>query len=259
MATGALCRKPGYWAVLPARVRYDEELRPNAKLIYAEITALADSTGFCWATNKYLSDLFGLSKKTVSDLIGTLEKKGYIQIEVVRDEKGAVSDRKIYVDRVSVVVPDPIPKNGDRYPQNNGYPIPKNGEENNININNNPPIVPHEGDGVGEGTRKRKRVPKSVPDWEPEMFERFWKAYPRGKDRQGAVREWDNLKPSRKLMMTMSAALLRQKDSEDWQRGIGIPYACRWLSNRRWEDEDRAQPEPRTSGAGDGGEREEWT
>lgn len=91
------------------------------------------------------------------------------------------------------------------------------------------------------------------------MFERFWKAYPRGKDRQGAVREWDNLKPSRKLMMTMSAALLRQKDSEDWQRGIGIPYACRWLSNRRWEDEDRSQPEPQTSGAGDGGEREEWT
>ena len=84
MATGALCRKPGYWAVLPARVRYDEELRPNAKLIYAEITALADSTGFCWATNKYLSELFGLSKKTVSDLIGTLEKKGYIQIEVVQ-------------------------------------------------------------------------------------------------------------------------------------------------------------------------------
>lgn len=259
MATGALCRKPGYWAVLPARVRYDEELRPNAKLIYAEITALADSTGFCWATNKYLSELFGLSKKTVSDLIGTLEKKGYIQTEVVRDEKGAVSDRKIYVDRVSVIVPDPIPKNGDRYPQNNGYPIPKNGEENNIYINNNPPIVPHEGDGVGEGKRKRKRVPKSVPDWEPEMFERFWKAYPRGNDRQGAVREWDNLKPSRKLMMIMSAALLRQKDSEDWQRGIGIPYACRWLSKRRWEDEDRAQPEPRTSGAGDGGEREEWT
>ena len=70
MATGALCRKPGYWAVLPAKVRYDEELRPNAKLIYAEITALADSTGFCWAKNKYLSELFGLSKKTVSDLIG---------------------------------------------------------------------------------------------------------------------------------------------------------------------------------------------
>lgn len=128
MATGALCRKPGYWAVLPARVRYDEELRPNAKLIYAEITALADSTGFCWATNKYLSELFGLSKKTVSDLIGTLEKKGYIQIEVVRDEKGAVSDRKIYVDRVSVVVPDPIPKNGDRYPKITDTLSPKMGK-----------------------------------------------------------------------------------------------------------------------------------
>lgn len=141
-------------------------------------------------------------------------------------------------------------------------PLTENPPQRNTNLEeilNIPPIVPHEGDGVGEGTRKRKRVPKSVPDWEPEMFERFWKAYPRGNDRQGAVREWDNLKPSRKLMMTMSAALLRQKDSEDWQRGIGVPYACRWLSKRRWEDEDRTRPEPQTSGAGDGGEREEWT
>ena len=25
--------KPGYWAVIPAKVRYDEELRPNAQLL----------------------------------------------------------------------------------------------------------------------------------------------------------------------------------------------------------------------------------
>ena len=38
-------RRPGYWAVLPATVRYDKTLRPNAKLLYAEITALADANG----------------------------------------------------------------------------------------------------------------------------------------------------------------------------------------------------------------------
>lgn len=38
-------RRPGYWAVLPAKVRYDKTLRPNAKLLYAEITALADARG----------------------------------------------------------------------------------------------------------------------------------------------------------------------------------------------------------------------
>ena len=69
------------------------------------------------------------------------------------------------------------------------------------------------------------------------MFERFWKAYPCKRDKASARREWDRLEPDRKLMLTMSAALERQKASEQWQRGIGIPYACRWLRNRRWEDE----------------------
>ena len=99
-----------------------------------------------------------------------------------------------------------------------------------------PPIVPHEGDGEGEKPKRRKRAAKAIPEWEPEMFERFWAAYPRGEDRQGAVREWDRLKPDRKLMFEMSAALDRQKKSEEWLRGIGIPYACRWLSKKRWTD-----------------------
>ena len=74
------------------------------------------------------------------------------------------------------------------------------------------------------------------------MFERFWKAYPRGEDRQGAVAEWDKLRPDMELMRVMGRALERQKQSEDWQRGIGIPYAVRWLRKRRWEDEPMLLP-----------------
>ena len=29
---------------------------------------------------------------------------------------------------------------------------------------------------------------------------------------------------------------------EDWQRGIGIPYASTWINNRRWEDTDKPLP-----------------
>lgn len=112
-----------------------------------------------------------------------------------------------------------------------------------------PPIVPHEGDGEGGKPKRRKRAAKAVPEWEPDMFERFWAAYPRGEDRQGAVREWDRLKPDRKLMFEMSAALDRQKKSEEWLRGIGIPYACRWLSKKRWTDRvDDARPRPASGG-----------
>ena len=131
-----------------------------------------------------------------------------------------------------------------------------------------PPIVPHEGDGgpLPEGEareggdvsesdtppkRKRRRSTKSVPDYEPELFERFWAAYPRGEDRQGAVAEWDSLRPDRETMMAMSRALVRQKASEEWQRGIGIPYAVRWLRRRRWEDEIKAPAPPPERAGGD--------
>lgn len=85
---------------------------------------------------------------------------------------------------------------------------------------------------------------RSVAKHEPEMFERLWKRYPCGKDKAGAVREWDKLKPDRVLMLTMSAALDRDIASDEWQRGIGIPYLCRWISKRRWEDEQRAPIAP---------------
>ena len=99
--------------------------------------------------------------------------------------------------------------------------------------------------------RKRRRSSKSVPDYEPELFERFWAAYPRGEDRQGAVAEWDSLRPDRETMLAMSRALVRQKASEEWQRGIGIPYAVRWLRRRRWEDEIKAPAPPPESAGGD--------
>lgn len=78
------------------------------------------------------------------------------------------------------------------------------------------------------------------------MFERFWKCYPRGEDKQGAIAEWDRLKPDRETMLAMSRALKIQMQSEDWLRGVGIPYAVRWLRHRRWEDEPREKLVPRS-------------
>ena len=86
--------KPNYYAIIPADVRYSS-LKPNAKLLYGEITALSGKLGYCYAANNYFADLYGVSKNTVSRWISDLNKLGFINIEVERNEKNQVIKRKI--------------------------------------------------------------------------------------------------------------------------------------------------------------------
>jgi hypothetical protein len=118
-----------------------------------------------------------------------------------------------------------------------GSPSPKKPSTGNpsteIPSTGNPPQINNE---KNQKTKQQKHAP-AVPEWEPEMFERFWRAYPRHEDRKTAAAEWDKLRPDLKLMRAMSSALDRAKTTDEWRRGVGIPYACRWLSKQRWLDE----------------------
>tara|TARA_Y100000401_G_C8284431_1_gene205286 strand:- start:330 stop:950 length:621 start_codon:yes stop_codon:yes gene_type:complete len=71
--------KPNYFANIPAHVRYSD-ITPNAKLLYAEITALLQMNGVCFASNKYFSTLYNKNKTTISRWISELKQKGFIKI-----------------------------------------------------------------------------------------------------------------------------------------------------------------------------------
>lgn len=88
--------KPNYYAIIPGEVRYDKDLRANEKLLFAEITALASKEGFCWATNSYFANLFGVSTRVITTWISHLKKKKYIRVETVRNEN-RVLERKIFI------------------------------------------------------------------------------------------------------------------------------------------------------------------
>lgn len=237
---------PGYTAILPPRVRYDDQLPPAAKLIYAEITAMTDVTGFCWATNGYLGRLIRVSKDRAARLVGLLESRGYVRTEVVRDEKNAVQERRIYVTDLGLVrLPPPGKNNGTPPGKNNGRGIGKNngtppvkntGTTMNDKNNNVPPYSPP------KGGRARRDDHKSAPDWAPEDFEKLWAWYPgdperhskRG-NRQRAIRAWDKLHPSPELIEVIAEALARQAGSEDWGEGVGIPHLSTYLNGYGWE------------------------
>ena len=87
-----------YYAIIPANVRYDEDLTPNAKLLYGEITALCNEKGYCWASNSYFAELYGVSKVSISKWVNQLIEKGYIVSQIIyKDDSKEIDKRHLYI------------------------------------------------------------------------------------------------------------------------------------------------------------------
>ena len=71
--------KPNYYAVIPAEVRYNKKITPNAKLLYAEITALCNMNGKCTASTQYFCRLYEVSRVSIQKWLKILEDNNYIK------------------------------------------------------------------------------------------------------------------------------------------------------------------------------------
>lgn len=90
--------KRTYYAIIPAYVRYDKELTPNAKLMFGELTALSNDKGYCFATNKYFADLYQVSTVSISKWINQLKEKKYIKVKFIfKENSKEIESRKIYI------------------------------------------------------------------------------------------------------------------------------------------------------------------
>lgn len=155
--------KPNYYGILPANVRYDNRLKPMEKILYSEITALANTQGFCFASNSYFGKLYEVDKKTVGVWVNNLAKFGYLKVELIYKENSKeVLERRLYIvdlkevslsapveeknlienekEKDSVTPPHkkmdtPPQKNGEMSPQNYGYPPHKIMEDNTTSVN----------------------------------------------------------------------------------------------------------------------------
>lgn len=142
--------KPTYYSVIPASVRYDEDLKPNEKLLYSEITALTNKNGECYATNSYFSGLYKVHKNTISLWIQNLKNKNYIDVSFVyKDGTKELEKRVIKIEGI------PINKKINTYQLNHVGGINENIEENNTRINN-----------IKENIKKKDFIPPTLKEVE---------------------------------------------------------------------------------------------
>ena len=131
--------KPSFYGILPASVRYDKTLKPMARVLFADITALSNAKGYCNATNKTLGDWHEVSFTTVSRWISNLKKSGHIRIVEIKEGRNVV-ERKIYpvasIDPIDKKINTLLTKRSIPYCQKDQYPIDENAKENNTSINN---------------------------------------------------------------------------------------------------------------------------
>lgn len=90
-----VCERPSYYAIIPASVRYDNNLNANAKLLFGEITCLCNKEGYCWASNSYFANLYGVSERTIINWLNSLESNGYITKKLVYKDNTNEVDKRI--------------------------------------------------------------------------------------------------------------------------------------------------------------------
>lgn len=197
--------KKAYYAIIPANVRYDKELTPNAKLLYGEITALCNERGYCWASNQYFAELYGVSKISVSKWVNALVERGYIQSTVTYKDGGKEVDNRYLsiTDPLKEKFNTPITKVKDPIKEKFNTPLKEKFKENNTVSNNT------SNNTTNKGEKRKRFIPPTVEEVrlycsernnhiDPQSFVDYYAA--RGwnigknkmQDWKAAVRTWEN-------------------------------------------------------------------
>lgn len=224
----------GYYAVIPANIRYDNDLVPNAKLLYGEITALCNSNGYCWATNEYFANLYKVNEKSITRWISDLKSKNYIStnVETFRYDDGTIKKiRYIYLNNETNHIDKNVPNHIDTHIDN----FVKNHMDKNVPYNNTYINTTLKENNISKDILK-ENLKNNVYE---EQFNQFYSSYPKKQKKQDTEKWFKKNKPSQELFEKMMNSLEAFKNTEDWKKEKGkfIPQPTSWLNQKRWEDE----------------------
>jgi hypothetical protein len=196
------------YAICLNRWTLDESIKNELRLLLI-ISSLCAKDGYCYASNKYLAELFNETERNISVKLKKLEEKKYIKIDY--DRSGAIiTNREIRLIKKSTAIDKNIIRTIDKNIKENNISNIKN-----ININN-------------------KEIYK-------ERFEKFYQAYPKHLKKAEVEKWFYKNKPDETLFKTMITQLEKFKKTKEWNQTQYIPYPSTWLNQKRWEDEIKTQ------------------
>ena len=223
--------QPTYYAIIPAYVRYDKNLKPNEKLLYWEITCLTQRTWYCFASNKYFSELYWVSKQCVSWWINNLKRKWYIDIVVEYGPNKEIINRYITLNE---------------YPIKEKFNTPikeklkGNTTSNNTTSNNmsNDEEKEKEQQNTSYEDKEKLSSKKEKSSAKEEQFEEFWEHYPRKVNKQKAkTLFFQNLHKVWFDKLLDWAKKYAEQVKQKWTEQKFIKHPTTWLNNWCWEDE----------------------
>ena len=237
---------PTYFAIIPADVRYDKDLRPNEKLLYGEITALSDKHGYCWATNRYFAELYEVTPKCVSKWINHLIEKGYLFSKIIYEEDGkTVSQRIICVRPITLQEEPPIRQKEDT-PIHQKEDTPIHQKEDTLSIKSSNIIIQD-----NNNTRVNDKEINKESQLEND-FEELWKLYPRkaGKAKafkayKSAIKQGATNEQIRQGILNYIQWIKEHKTQAEY-----IKHGSTFFNERCWNDElgSDIQYRPKTCG-----------
>lgn len=84
------------YSIVPINILEDKDLTALERLILIHIISLCKNKNYCWATNRYFCDIYGVSVQTISKSINKLAKNGYI-LSIYRRDMVNIEKRKIWL------------------------------------------------------------------------------------------------------------------------------------------------------------------
>lgn len=224
----------------------DPRLSLKAIGLLSKILRLPDDWDY---TLEGLARICKEGKDAIRSAIVELEQAGYIERRQTHAADGSFAGNEYIVHEVPLGA-DATPSSENPTTGNPSTDNPSTENPTQPNtistkyLDTNTPLTPQ------RGRRAPKKEGGKEPNWKPERFAAFWRYYPRGEKPRAAAAAWDKLRPDDALIDDIARALKRQMASEEWQRGVGIPYASTYLNQRRWEDEKHEPAESQGEGGG---------